>query len=236
MQPTPVKAVIFDRDGTILNFYEMFHRFIADLCQEAGEARPSRDEILDYAYWESVIAGAVRIGQALVKDRLDDVPLRYMRYGSLYPGAARAIRLLAGHGVRVAVVSSWAGTRATTAFLRDRSLLEYVEAVVTCDDYAEAVAGADNRSAAIADNRSAAIKEAVIQIAMTRLGVEPSGCVVVGDSPDDVAAGRSLGARTAAVLTGNGTRLRLSIEELGPTWILPAAADVTSVVEQRETT
>ena len=227
MQTTPVKAVIFDRDGTILDFYEMFHRFIADLCQEAGEARPSRDEILDYAYWESVVAGAVRIGQALVKDRLDDVPLRYMRYGSLYPGAARAIRLLAGHGVRVAVVSSWAGTHATTAFLRDKSLLEYVETVVTCDDYAEAVAGADNRSAVI--------KEAVIRIAMTRLGVEPSGCVVVGDSPDDVAAGRSLGARTAAVLTGNGTRLRSSIEELGPTWILPAAADVTGVVEQRET-
>jgi phosphoglycolate phosphatase len=221
---TPVEAVIFDRDGTILDFYDMFHRFIADLHDAAGQAPPAREEILGYAYWQSIIDGTLRIGEAVVNDRITDVPLRYIRHGSLYPGTAQAIRELAARGVRVGIVSSWVGTEATVAFLRAESLLRHVAVVVTHDDCGE--------DAGHAHRRSAAIKRRVLEIAIARLGVRASRVVVVGDSPDDVEAGSALGARTAAVLTGNGTTLRPAIEALGPRWILPGAADVVAVVDR----
>lgn len=45
--------------------------------------------------------------------------------------------------------------------------------------------------------------------ASSRLGVDPTECAVVGDTENDVRAGKSAGARTIGVTWGYGTRARL---------------------------
>ena len=63
--------------------------------------------------------------------------------------------------------------------------------------------------------------------AMRALGADPRGCAMVGDSPNDIKAGRAAGARTIGVLTGLSSRETLEREGanliLEGVWEIPSA-------------
>jgi beta-phosphoglucomutase-like phosphatase (HAD superfamily) len=64
--------------------------------------------------------------------------------------------------------------------------------------------------------------------ATRRLGVNPAECVVVGDSPFDVQAGRRAGSFTIAVLSATYTRKQLKNAE--PTLIIKEFERVLDVL------
>lgn len=213
-------SVVLDRDGTLLDFYDMFHRFILDLHDEARTQAPSREEILGYAYWTSITSGALRIGDVRVLDRVDEVVLRYMPRGRLYEGAAAALVALRAAGARLALVSSWVGTRQTRELLRAHGVGDCFGHVATRDDLL----------AAESDLSDAEAKVALARRALEQLGHLPSDRLfVVGDTPADMALGRRLGAVVVGVRTGNGSMLPSAPPD-GPDVLLPSVAGLAGLV------
>lgn len=219
----PPVSVILDRDGTLLDFYDMFLRFVQDLHRRERVRPPSRAEILGVEYWEAISSGRLHIGSVRVRDRVDDVVRRYMPYGRLFPGVPQMLTALRDAGVRIALVSAWVGTDETSALLERHGVRSRFTSVLTRDDLAE-----DSR--ALDDTE---VKRELARRALTELGhTAPDMLCVVGDSPADMALGRSLGAQVVGVRTGNGVRLPGTPPD-GPDVLLPSAAALTGLLLDR---
>ncbi|MFE7122913.1 HAD family hydrolase [Streptomyces sp. NPDC057617] len=217
---TAPATVVLDRDGTLLDFYEMFHRFILDLHDEARAQPPSREEILSYPYWTSITSGSLSIGKVRVLDRVDDVVRRYMPHGSLYEGAVPALDALRAAGVRLALVSSWVGTEQTRELLRAHGVEDCFGQVMTRDDLPGADTGLSDAEA----------KVVLARRALDRLGHRAAERLfVVGDTPADITLGRRLGAVVVGVRTGNGGMLPSAPPD-GPDVLLPSVARLAELV------
>lgn len=72
-------------------------------------------------------------------------------------------------------------------------------------------------------------KEPVLDVARA-LGLSPAELVVVGDGPQDVAAGRAAGARTVGVEGGFQTRARLAAA--GPDELIESLAELPALVRR----
>jgi len=70
----------------------------------------------------------------------------------------------------------------------------------------------------------------IILEAAKRLSVHPERCVVVGDSPRDIEAGRAAGAKTVAILTGPFSRSAL--KRTSPDFILDDVSSLLSLALQ----
>jgi phosphoglycolate phosphatase len=64
----------------------------------------------------------------------------------------------------------------------------------------------------------------------SRLGVAPRELIMIGDGPQDVLAGKAVGARTIAVAGGFGPLAEL--QRLGPDVLVHSLADVAEIVER----
>ncbi|MEU3342346.1 HAD family hydrolase [Streptomyces sp. NPDC006668] len=213
-------TVVLDRDGTLLDFYEMFHRFVLDLHADAGAVPPPREEIVSYPYWTSITSGALRIGTVRVRDRVDDVVRRYMPHGTLYEGTVPTLTALAAAGARLLLVSSWIGTAQTRDLLRLHGVEYCFGAVLTRDDLAEATEATPD----------AEVKVALARRALDLVGHRPGERLfVVGDTAADVTLGRRLAATVVGVQTGNG-RMFASGPPDGPDVLLPSVATLAPLV------
>ncbi|MFC9426051.1 HAD family hydrolase [Streptomyces sp. NPDC056987] len=214
-------TVVLDRDGTLLDFYEMFHRFVLDLHERQRVTPPSREEILGFAYWTEITSGRLRIGSVRVRDRVDEVALRYMEHGRLYAGVPAMLTALSRAGVRLALVSSWVGTEPTVSLFERYGVRHCFGPVLTRDDLA-------GRGTETAD---ADCKTELARRALDDLG-HPTGdrLYVVGDTPSDMALGRRLDAVTVGVRTGNGGTLPDRGAPGGPDVLLPSAAELATLV------
>ncbi|MFJ5591127.1 HAD family hydrolase [Streptomyces noursei] len=218
-------TVVLDRDGTLLDFYEMFHRFVLDLHRQEGVIPPPREEILGFGYWSSITSGALHIGSVRVRDRVDEVAHRYMAHGTLYPGVVPMLSALSGAGVRLALVSSWVGTEATVALLERYAVRPCFGPILTRDDL-------DAGDGPVSD---ADCKTTLARRALDGLGHAPDHRLyVVGDTPSDIALGRRLGAVVVGVRTGNGGGLPAEGTPEGPDVLLPSAADLGRLILQAE--
>ncbi|MCL6739226.1 HAD family hydrolase [Streptomyces ossamyceticus] len=212
-------TVIFDRDGTLLDFYEMFHRFIVDLHRTEGVVPPPSAELLGLEYWQSIVSGRLSVGSVVVRDQVDDVVYRYMQHGRLYTGTVRAVRELAAAGVRLALVSGWVGTEATERLLIDNGVRCAFRDLATRDDLPAENAGFSDEEC----------KVFLARRSLERVGHRRGDpLVVVGDSPADVALGRALDALVIGVRTGNGTRLLTG--DCTPDLLVDSAADAADAV------
>jgi phosphoglycolate phosphatase len=61
-----------------------------------------------------------------------------------------------------------------------------------------------------------------------QLGIDPSACLVVGDTTLDIRAGKAAGAQTVAVLSGFGKGAEL--RAAGADLVLPSAAELPSAL------
>ncbi|MEU5023320.1 HAD family hydrolase [Streptomyces milbemycinicus] len=216
----PGTTVILDRDGTLLDFYEMFHRFVLDLHRDEQVSPPPREVVLGYAYWKAITSGDLHIGGVRVLDRVDDVAHRYMAHGTLFEGAVPAITSLFAAGVRLALVSSWVGTAPTVELLDRNGVGHCFGQVVTRDDLPGRGEGAPD----------ADVKITLARQALVHIGHPPGDRLfVVGDTAADVALGRDLGASVVGVRTGNGHMLPETPPE-GPDTMLPSVARLVDVV------
>jgi phosphoglycolate phosphatase-like HAD superfamily hydrolase len=213
---TPVTAVLWDIDGTLVHSGGVAAQAFLDAVAEVTGARPTperRDyggrldtEIADMLL-TAVGAPLTRIPEVLtVLRRLVDERLGQLRaQTSTYPGVDALVGKLAAAGVRQTVVTGNVASIARHK-LEAGGLIPPIEPEF--GGYGES-----------APNRAA-----VAQVALDRLsaaGWQPDldGAWIVGDTPRDLACARAVGVRCALVATGR--RPVAELAGLGADIVLP---------------
>jgi len=197
-----LQAVVFDVDGTLVDSERHGHRVAFNRAFEAL-GLPWRWDEHTYGELLHVTGGQRRIGGYLAgrgvpgAERAELVPALHARKTAILqamvedgaieirPGVARLLHELAGTGVALAVGTT--GSRSWVEVLLDRLLPETSwDAVVTGDDVTHRKPDSE-----------------VFETALLRLGrARPSGCVVVEDSAEGLAAARAGGLACVVVVNG----------------------------------
>jgi HAD superfamily hydrolase (TIGR01549 family) len=198
----PVRAVLFDWDGTLLNSFAGQTRAYLAMFRALGVVWNTRDLARFYSpNWYRVYRAA-RLPRAkwAEADRLwtrtyaQEAP-------RLLPGARKIIELLRRQFV-LGIVSSGNRPRVRRE-LRRFELARYFSACV-CNE----------------DSPKKKPHPAPLELALTRLKTDPAECVYVGDAPEDIEMARRAGVRPIGVLGPFPTAARLRAER--PEVILPS--------------
>jgi len=128
----------------------------------------------------------------------------------LFPGTAETLSNLRLKGFPLGVISS-KPREPVEDLLRHLGVLQLFSVVVSGYEVANPKPSPD-----------------IVLEAARRLGVDPKRCVVVGDSPRDVEAGRAAQAKTVAVLTGPFSRSTL--KRASPDFIIERISSLPSIL------
>ena len=192
MDPSPLRLVIFDVDGTLVDSQAFILEAMAQAFAAAGLPAPARAEALGIVGLSlpeamAVLApGAGAAGQARLVElyRSSFLRLREESGGEagsqLYPGAADAVARLDGAGYLLSIATGKA-RRGLDHFLTSHGLARYFMATQTADD---------------APSKP---HPQMILNCLAGTGVAPENAVIVGDTEFDMAMGRAAGIRTIGV-------------------------------------
>jgi pyrophosphatase PpaX len=199
MQSDPVRTVLFDLDGTLIDSIDLIlssYRHTLDV---------HRGEIPDDDVWLAGLGTPLWTQFKVFTDDADEIAAMVATYREYnlthhdamvrqYPGVRDAVLALHGRGVRLAVVTS---KKREGAFrgMRHCGFDGLFEVLVAADDV----------------ERHKPDPEPV-RHALAKLGLAPEVAVFVGDSPHDLVAGRAAGVRTAAVAWGPFARATLEAQ------------------------
>lgn len=189
-QRGPIKAVIFDMDGLLLDTEGIYTEVTHLIASQHGRT-------FDWSIKQHTIGRGARDFSAFVVKTLE-LPIsadefleirapmldeRFPRAAAM-PGAEALVRHLASHGIPIAV-----GTSSSVHYFQAKTTLhrawfELFETVVTADD-----------------PEVGAAKPApdIFLVAAKRLGVAPEDCLVFEDSPFGVTAAKAAGMAAVAV-------------------------------------
>lgn len=186
---------LFDIDGTLVDSAPDICGAQSEVLVAAGSSRPSFEFLRSYvglelrAVFRAMIPG---ISDAEIEKLSDEYSRNYRgrKHAStrLYPGVAEALPALGGRK-STATTKSTAGTRLV---LEHFGLLPYFDHVQ----------GSDGMRCKPAPD--------VVLAAMTGLSANPEECLLVGDSPADMEAGRTAGVKICAVTYGYGDPAELA--------------------------
>jgi len=152
-------------------------------------------------------------------------------YVRVFPWIRETLEKLYSMGFQMALTSGWLGTRATKEVLVKHGINDYFKTVLTLDDYIlRKFNKIPVRPAHAPFRRSVKKKAWLITESLRELGVKPSDAIFVGDSPEDILAGKRLGTKTVAVLTGWGGRYKRRFKEIEPDKIIASTANLPEVV------
>lgn len=215
-----MSAVAFDLDGTLLDTPRAIAGAFAATFAHLGVAARAHEEIratigrpLEDSFAQllgepadgPLVARAVGHYKRLYQDRIVPAAPRL-----LFPGVARGLDLLAGHGFRLAVATN-KHTASAEALLAAAGLRPHFAMIV----------GAD------AVRRPKPDAEAALLVSET-LGVRPPEVIVVGDTVQDLQMAQNAGMRSVAVTYGVHDAGRLAAAE--PTWLADSFAEVVDCV------
>lgn len=218
MGPTPLDAVIFDVDGTLVDTYRLYLESYRRALAPFVEREPTIEEIV-----AARPSSERRFLASLVDpDRLDECHARMCEhYDSLhashgdgmYDGVREMLVHLRSAGIPIAIVTG-KGRRAWESTARHWDL-GGLEIVVTEDDVGQPKPHPEGLIAAA-----------------VRLGLQPSGIAYIGDSLIDFEAARAAGMRSGAALwpktaPGEAERFSARATEAGAEWLFARPADVS---------
>lgn len=212
-----IDLVVFDKDGTLLDFEAMWGGWAAELGRrlEAATKRPVAGDVFAAIGFDPV-SEHVRPGS----------PLAIATMGQLEEVVAAVIRRWCPNvaAARRAVETAWFEPDPVATAVPTADLGRLFEALVG-DGRRIAVATTDDRAPTEATLRALDLRRFVSALACgddgvgvkpdpamvlaicRALGTEPARTAVVGDTPADLAMGRSAGlGRVVGVLTGVGSR------------------------------
>jgi len=207
---TPIRGLLFDKDGTLLDFQQSWSRAYNELCLDlcdgdseaaaamlaAGGMEPTTghcrsgsvlaagNTIDIAAFWYPLLSGPSL--KAMV-ERIDRAfHANGIRYSVMLPGVAETLETLAGAGLAMGVATS-DSTAATKAALDALGIAHYLPHVFGYDSMARPKPAPD-----------------IVHGFCAAVGIEPRAVAVIGDNPHDLEMARGAGAGAAlGVLSGN---------------------------------
>jgi HAD superfamily hydrolase (TIGR01509 family) len=178
----PLRAVLFDWDGTLLNSYASDTRAYLTMFRKLGVDWGVAELERHYSpNWYRVYRAA-RIPRAKWSEADRLWTLAYAKESpALLPGARQIVRML-GRDFELAIVTS-GNRRRVRQQLRDFNLASYFSACVCSEDVPKKKP-----------------HPAPLNLALTQLRADPDECVYVGDTAEDVEMARRAGVRPIGVL------------------------------------
>lgn len=195
MRDSPLRLVIFDVDGTLVDSQAAILAAMDEAFLCAGRAVPGREEALGVVGLSLVEAMAVLVPGAsndeherLAQHYRDAfVALRQRTGGEaatpLYPGARETVRRLDAQGWLLSIATGKA-RRGLDHFLATHGLVSHFIGTQTADD---------------APSKP---HPQMVLNCLAATGVDPRDAVMVGDTAFDMAMGRAAGCRTIGVSWG----------------------------------
>jgi 2-phosphoglycolate phosphatase len=217
-RPLPVRAVIFDVDGTLVDSLEAY-RVVAELAA-APLGLPITPEVVRHAlntgqnFWEMLLPADQPDRAEMIKRLREEAVRQWPQvlrdHGRVFPGLRQTLESLQARGMRLGIVT---GSReGVFQPLREDGLMDFFAAVITGKDV----------------QRRKPDPEGLLKCAGA-LGVQPGEAVYVGDTPLDAQASRAGGLASVAVLSGAGNSAELSAAD--PDWIIHSHARLPEIVE-----
>ncbi|NHV97610.1 MAG: HAD family hydrolase [Thaumarchaeota archaeon] len=217
-----IAAVVFDFDGTLVDESRSFEEALAAACRDVGLKPPNRMKVKTLArqhpdiYLKHLIPSEVASREDLAKRFMEAFTKAYdsdgHKHAKLTKHAKPLLRALKACGVKVGLVS-----RRTTLWyaipeiLALFSISHLVDRVVTC--------------------REAETKKEQLTLCLRRLDVEPSVSSMVGDTAEDILAGKAVGCITIAYSKGFGELSDLLAAE--PDYLIADLIDVLRIVASK---
>ncbi len=205
----PIRGVIFDVDGTLVDSNPSHTQAWLRALQEAG--LPADAEEIR----RSIGMGGDKIipmqtgwsdqdpqGKALAKRRGEIFQTDYLPKLNAFRGARNLVERLHQQGLKLAVASS-AQPRELEPLLGLIGIEPYLQEKTSSGDAEESKPDPD-----------------IVAVALTRLGLKAEEVIMVGDTPYDLMAARQLDIRPLAFLTGGWSRAELEQAE----WIFEGPA------------
>ncbi len=183
----PLRTVLLDVDGTLLDTREFVFRGFEHSLASFGLRVPPRAELARHIGppLEHIYASLVDAAHAVeLSRRHRDFQVENLELVEAFAGAHGALDELRARGLRLAAVTS-RSKRTSTHSLAHCDLLERIECVISAEDAV----------ALKPDPRH-------LQAALCALGVDATGVAMVGDTAADIIGGRNLGALTVAARYG----------------------------------
>jgi HAD superfamily hydrolase (TIGR01509 family) len=187
----PLRAVLFDWDGTLLNSYQADLRAYLSMFNALGIKWTERDLALHYSPNWLRVYRAAQLPRAkwLDADRLWNRAYK-LENPPLLVGARRVVRILSGK-YDLGIVTSGNRLR-VRGQLRKLELASYFSACVCSEDAAKRKP-----------------HPAPLQLALKRLRRAPEDCVYIGDTAEDIEMAHRAGVRAIGVLGPFPTAARL---------------------------
>jgi len=224
-----IKAVIFDLDGTLVNFNLDIKSIRAETIQFfSGQGYPSSLFSLN----ENIFKMLEKL-QAYMKNKgdegeerkftkmkktvmsiVDRYELKANQTTNLMPRVLETIRALRKMGLKIALFTI-RGTKSTNHLLKRYDLNRFFNAIVTRED-------------TVAVKPDPAHLEDVLKI----LDVKPSEAIVVGDSVLDMKCARKLNMIAVGVNTGLASLMELTHAEA--TYLISSITDLLTLIRQLE--
>jgi HAD superfamily hydrolase (TIGR01509 family) len=222
-----IKAVIFDLDGTLVNFNLDIKSIRAEAIQFLNEQGYASSLFsLNESIFKTLEKLEVYMKNKGEEERrftkikkavmsiADRHELKATQTTSLMPRVLETVRALKKMGLKMALFTI-RGTKSTNNFIKHYDLDRFFDAVVTRED-------------TVAVKPDSAHLEAVVKI----LDVEPSEAIVVGDSVLDMKCARKLDMIAVGVNTGLASPMELTQAEA--TYLISSITDLLTLVRQLE--
>ena len=184
----PVRAILFDLDGTLIDQFQAIHSAFSQVIKEMGFPSPSFDEVKKAVGGASEMTMAKLIGSPHAKEavrKLRPIFEKEMFNGLIaLPGAFEVLKYCRDNKIKTAVLTNKHGPHARSA----------------CDHlgfspYLEFTLGANDTEWKKPDRN-------LTQLALKRIGEDRNNSIYVGDSPYDYKTAENAGMRCLLVSTG----------------------------------
>lgn len=209
-----IEAVIFDFDGTLVNLLIDFRRMREEIIELVGRYLELRKKFLKLYVLELIEEVYKRIGKespGKAKEFLQralgivrEIELEAAEEAALLPGIEEAFENLKKNGLKIGIITR--NCSEAVKLILDRTDLVY-DVLLTRDEV-----------------NKVKPHPAHLREALRRLGTKPENTIMVGDHPLDIVAGKRVGLKTVAVLTGSAGRKDL--EGVGADLILNKASEL----------
>jgi HAD superfamily hydrolase (TIGR01509 family) len=191
MASPPVRGVILDVDGTLVDSNDAHARAWMDAFREFGfDVSHERVRPLIGMGGDNLLPEAVQLekdspkGEALAKRRGEIFEERYLKTVKPFPGTRDLLRRMRAEGLEIAIGTS-AQKEELQALLEIAGVADLVDSKTTADDAESSKPDPD-----------------IIKAALARLELPPAQVLMVGDTPYDIEAARRAGVGTVAFRCG----------------------------------
>ena len=206
-----LKAVLFDLDGTLLNTLDDLAASVAHAMRAMNLPPRTKDEVRLFVGNGARVLCEKCLGEGAAEAKVDELQALFQAHyrehlhdaTAPYPGIMDMLAALRDRGVRRGVVSN--KFSAASKAVCDLYFGELIEVVVGEEKGVRRKPAPDT-----------------LLTAMERLGVRPSECAMVGDSPQDILAAKAAGCLAVGVTWG--FRSRAELEEARADVIIDSAA------------